>query len=416
MLDRVRGLRQLPVLWGATISGELSYRCVKLELGSSVDAEAAIALFASRFAGRPAVGASAPGRVNLIGEHTDYNGGPVLPLAISGRTAVLAARAAHWDVVSAVDGQVRRLDPAQPRGDWTDYLSAVIRVLAGMKPGPPPAAIAVASTVPIGAGLSSSAALCVAAVKVLALLAGRDLSRSEIAEVAYRAEHDEVGVSCGRMDQTIAACARPHQALYFETRTGETRYVPLRCRIWILETGVAHRLSEGGLNARVQECAAALRQIQASGRTVQALAELGPAEVAHLAGVLPPVLLRRVRHVVTETARTRRAVELLAVDDFAGVGALLLEGHESLSVDYESSCPEADFLVHAAQQAGAYGARLTGAGWGGAVIMLAPAGTEEAIASRVAAQFTRAFGREARFWSSWACEGVREVKLQEAAA
>ena len=170
----------------------------------------ASSLFQGSFASRPAAGASAPGRVNLLGEHTDYNGGPVLPFALAQRTAVLAGPGEGWQAVSAADGTVASFDPAAaPEGRWTDYLAGVIRVLHAMRAAPPGGRIAVASTVPIGAGLSSSAAISVAAARALSQMAGRRLSREARVEVAFHAEHDVVGVQCGRMDQMIEVLLSP---------------------------------------------------------------------------------------------------------------------------------------------------------------------------------------------------------------
>ncbi|MGH7526492.1 MAG: galactokinase, partial [Gemmatimonadales bacterium] len=219
----------------------------------------ASSLFTASFATRPRVIASAPGRVNLIGEHTDYNGGPVLPVALHRRTAVAAEPAAEWAFVSGVEPEVRRVnvdDP--PAGAWTDYLVGVVRELRRIGVALPGARLAVGSTLPIGAGLSSSAALTVAAAKALSLLAGRRLTPSQLAEVAFRAESEQVGVRCGRMDQTIAAHAERGMALLFETATGGLRRVPAPNRLWLVETGVSHRLAGGELNARRRECEEAL--------------------------------------------------------------------------------------------------------------------------------------------------------------
>src|SRR5688572_22391347 len=220
----------------------------------------ASSLFESSFASRPTVATSAPGRVNLIGEHTDYNGGPVLPLAIERRTAIAARAASGWTFVSAVAQQdVHRVDPDAPmRQGWTDYLVGVVRELRAIRAAPPGAEIAVASNLPIGAGLSSSAALTVAAAKALSLLAGRRLSPAALAEIAFRAEYHQVGVRCGRMDQTIAAHGRRGAAVLFETAAGTLLPVPLPGRLWILETGVSHRLTGSAFNERRRECEEAL--------------------------------------------------------------------------------------------------------------------------------------------------------------
>jgi galactokinase len=181
----------------------------------------AAALFNDAFGAAPVIAASAPGRFNLIGEHTDYNGGPVLPVALERRTSVVAGPADRWEMVSAVDGEVHhvRIDGALPR-EWTGYLAGVVRELRAIGAAPGGARIAVASNVPIGAGLSSSAALTVAGGRALSDLAGRRLDAATLVDVASRAEHEQVGVRGGRMDQTIAVYGRKGTALLFETGSG----------------------------------------------------------------------------------------------------------------------------------------------------------------------------------------------------
>jgi galactokinase len=372
----------------------------------------AIALFQSRYDSRPAIAASAPGRVNLIGEHIDYNGGPVFPLALKVRTTVAAAPQHRWEFVSDLDPEVVTLDPAAPmRREWTDYLVGVIRVLTQRSAAPVGARISVATTVPVGAGLSSSAALCVAAVKALSLLAGRRLAPTEIADAAYHAEHDEVGVKVGRMDQTVSACARSGCALLFETATGSMELVPMPARVWIIETGVTHRLSGGEFNQRRRECEEALAILREHRFDVAALAALPLDRLPEALALLPPSLQKRVRHVVTETARTRLAAGMLVRKDLAGLGKILVEGHESLRVDYQSTVEEADFLVTTAMNFGAYGARLTGGGWGGAVIMLLPEEREQRIVAEISAAFQGKYGRVPAAWWSRASSGVRRESV-----
>jgi galactokinase len=371
--------------------------------------------FASSFATRPTVVASAPGRVNLIGEHTDYNGGPVLPVALERRTAVAAARADGWRVVTSLDGAVHQLDVEGPlRRDWTDYLVGAVRELGSRGVALAGARVAVASTVPPGAGLSSSAALTVAAARALSLLAGRSLSAADLVEVAFHAEYDQAGVHCGRMDQTIAAHAERGTALLFEAGIGSLERVPLEGRLWIVETGVSHRLTGGALNQRRRECDEALALCRAWRPGLRFLAQLAPADLPEVARRLPPPLVPRVRHVVTETARTRAAALALAAGDLATVGRLLLEGHASLRDDYRSTVPEADFLVERAMGHGAYGARLTGAGWGGAVVVLAPAERETRILAELSRDFGDRFGRSPEAWSTRAAGGVRREAIPAA--
>jgi galactokinase len=378
-------------------------------------ARLATSQFTTSFATRPTVVASAPGRVNLIGEHTDYNGGPVLPVALERRTAVAARPADGWRLVSSVDGKVHDAEPDAPaRGDWTDYVMGVVRELRALSAAPAGALIAVASTVPIGAGLSSSAALTVAAARALGLLAGRPLTPADLVEIAFRAEHDHVGVRCGRMDQTIAAHAERGTALLFETGAGTLVRVPFGSRLWIVETGVSHELTGGALNDRRRECEEALELCRRWRPGLRYLAQLAPADVAEVARRLPPPLVPRVRHVVTETARTRAAAAALGAGDLARLGGLLVEGHASLQDDYRSTVPEADFIVERAVAHGAHGARLTGAGWGGAVVVLAPAAREARILAEVSRDFGDRFGRMPDAWSSRAAAGVRREALSAA--
>lgn len=370
----------------------------------------ATSLFRERFGSQPALVVSAPGRVNLLGEHTDYNGGPVLPFAIGRRTAVAAAPATGWEAVSARDGALLHLDPGQPAEGWGAYVAGVIRVLQRRRQAPAGARLAVSSSVPEGAGLSSSAALCVSLAKALTGLAGRRVSPAVLADIAWEAEHDEVGVACGRMDQTISALAKPGHALHFETASGELRHVPLPGKVWILDTGLRHTLTGGHLNQRRQECAEALRLVGEQGYRLAHLAELPPGEVPALVRALPAPLNQRLRHVVSETHRTRAASEALAAKDLVSLGRMLVEGHASLRDDYQSSCAEADHLVESLVGAGALGARLTGAGWGGAVIALLPEQGESRILAGVQERFRAAYGRLPPAWSTRAMAGVRKER------
>jgi galactokinase len=371
----------------------------------------ASSLFHASFASRPASGASAPGRVNLLGEHTDYNGGPVLPFALPRRTVVLAGPGEGWEAVSTIDGVAVRFDPTTaPEGRWTDYLAGVIRVLQEMRAAPPGGRIAVASAVPPGAGLASSAALTVATARALAPLARRRLSREAIVEVAYHAEHDVVGVECGRMDQMAAAHATARHALLVETADGSMTQIPFDMPVLILETGVTHRLADGEYNRRRAECAAALEACRAAGLEATALAAVQEHALEPLRDRMPEILHRRLRHVVRETARTRAAAMALSIRDFSRVGQFLLEGHQSLRDEFESSCGEADRLVESAIRHGAWGARLTGAGWGGTVLVMAPPDSLTALAAAVARDFRREVGRAPVVWKTRAAGGVRSER------
>lgn len=371
-------------------------------------ARLAARLYRDSFHSEPTVAVSAPGRVNLIGEHTDYNGGPVLPVALRRRTTVVAGPAENWKFVSSIDGAVHPADiDASLPAEWTSYLIGVVRELGSIGRAPAGACVAVASSVPIGAGLSSSAALTVAGAAALSRLGGRRLDSAALVDIASRAEHEQVGVRGGRMDQTVAVFGRRGTALLFETGTGAMSRVPMPGRIWIIETGVPHKLTGGELNQRRQECEQALRLLQGRWPDLRFLADLPPARLAEAEALLPEPLKRRVRHVVKETARVHEAVDALTRRDLARLGVLLVEGHESLKNDYQSSCPEADLIVESAVTHGAYGARLTGAGWGGAVLMLAPAERERSVVRGIALEFSARFGRRPVSWSTLASGGVR---------
>jgi galactokinase len=350
--------------------------------------------------------------VNLIGEHTDYNGGPVLPVAIERRTAVVARVSDHWTLASDIEPGTQEGNIDAPmRRSWSDYVVGVVRELRALRAAPPGADVSIATTLPIGAGLSSSAALTVAAAKALSLLAGKRLTPAQLADVAFRAEYHQVGVRCGRMDQTIAAHAEPGTALLFETGDGSLQRVPFPGRLWVVETGRSHRLTGGALNQRRRECEEALAFCREWRPGLPALAQLSPSDLPEMERRLPPPLVRRVRHVVTETARTRAAAQALATGDLGRVGRLLVEGHESLRVDYESTVPEADLIVRSAVRHGAFGARLTGAGWGGAVVVLAPEKWDTRIIAEITSDFQGEFGRSPETWSSRAASGVRREAI-----
>lgn len=379
----------------------------------------AIALFRGAFGTAPTHAASAPGRVNLIGEHTDYNGGPVMPFAIAARTvAVVAPASGGWlELVSTRDGVVQRVrwDSAVPSG-WAGYVVGVVRELMRAGVVLEGARVAVASDVPVGAGLSSSAALSVAVARALALLAGAELGAAELIGVAHRAEVEHVGVRCGIMDQSIAVRARAGHAMLLECATGAARFVPLRARLLLIDTGARHELGSSAYNTRRAECDAALAALQAVRPELTALAEWPAESLRPLHRLLQQPLRSRAQHVVTETARTRQAAGLLARGRLRQLGQLLFASHESCRRDYECSAPELDVVVREARRAGAWGARLTGAGWGGNVLVLigSPRGGERReamIRRRIAAAFARHFGREPTITSVAARAGARRERL-----
>ncbi len=381
----------------------------------------AIALFRAAFGHSPTHAASAPGRVNLLGEHTDYNGGPVLPMAIAARTsAAVGPGEPGWlDLVSLRDGLAQRIrwDGALPDG-WAGYVVGVQRELAALGSAPQGIRLAVASDVPVGGGLSSSAALTVSVARAFADLAGAEVSIQDLVSVAHRAEAEQVGVRCGIMDQTIAARGRAGHALLIECATGRTRAIPVRARFLLFDTGVRHDLAKGAFNARRAECEAALQILQGTEPSLTHLADWPLRRVAALRRLLDEPLRSRAIHVVTETARTRSGAELLARGRIRRFGLELDASHESCRRRYECSAPELDLVVRAARRAGAWGARLTGAGWGGCVIVLVGAGQRDttvrelAIIGAVNRAFKRAYGREPAMTAVHAGAGARRERVE----
>jgi galactokinase len=380
-------------------------------------------LFQQRFGGPPVAVASAPGRINLIGEHTDYNGGLVLPLAISQRLEV-ALRLTPDERVRGVSGDAGPAEAAlgeAARGDWLDYPRGVARELAAA--GRIPAGgfeLAVSSAVAQGAGLSSSAALEVASALALLAAAGspaRDDERAWLATLCRRAEADFVGVPCGLMDPFALLHARPGCAVKLDCASLEWQRVPLPedLELLIVDTGVAHALRQGGYAERLAECRTALEAAQrALRRPLGQLVELTEAELERLRPELEDRAWRRARHVVRENARVGAFVRAVSEGDLAAAGGLMYASHASLRDDYEVTWPEADALIEASREIpGVAGARMTGAGWGGCTIHWVERARIGDAARRLAARFSGRFGRPPRWWLAGAADAARLEDLGE---
>ena len=374
----------------------------------------AIALFHDAFGTAPRAAASAPGRVNLIGEHTDYNGGPVLPIAIAQRTTAAVGPGADGEeglleAVSTRDNQVVRVkwQETLPEG-WAAYIAGVLRELYALEVIPPNGSVrvAIASDVPVGAGLSSSAALTVATAKALA----PNLKPRQLAGVAYRAEHDHVGVRCGVMDQTIAALGKRDHALLLESASLETQQIPFKARLVLVDTGVRHDLAASSFNLRRAECEEAVKRLKVELPELVWLASWPADWLPRLKRALNEPLRSRAVHVVSETARTRFGAQLLEQGKLKRFGQLLYESHESCRRLYECSAPELDTIVGAARRAGALGARLTGAGWGGAAIVLLNK-TDKKTMPAIQRAFERVYGRTPSVADVAASAGVHTERL-----
>jgi galactokinase len=318
---------------------------------------------------------SAPGRANLIGEHTDYNGGYVLPFAIDRRTsAAVALRAdgvARCFSVGRGAAEEVRLDdvsPQTPPKDWAGYPIGVAWALRQAGVAIPGFDLVVDSTVPGGAGVSSSAALEAATALGLLELVGADLPRPEIALACQRAENEIVGAPTGVMDQMAVLLGTADHALFLDCRSLESTLVPLvlgDLALLLLDTHVKHALADGQYGARRAAC-----ERVAAAVGVPLLRDASLADV--LAADVSEEDRRRARHVVAENERVLRTVELLEADQEAQVGPLLSASHASLRDDFEVSCPELDSAAEAAERAGALGARMVGGGFGGSVLALVP--------------------------------------------
>ncbi|TBH20947.1 galactokinase [Thermus thermamylovorans] len=339
--------------------------------------------FQEVFGALPEASARAPGRVNLLGEHTDYQEGYVLPTPLPLFAHVEAGRAeGRVEAYSETLKELRtRPLGSPPQGDFLDYLLGVVHALREAGHGVPGARFYVRSEVPIGAGLSSSAALEVAALKALRALYRLPLGDLEVALLAQKAEVAYVGVRCGVMDQMAASLGEVGKALFLDTRTLAHENLPLPpgVRVAVLDLGLGRRLAEAGYNERRQEAEEAARRLGV--RALRDVADLCLVES------LPPPLDRRARHVVGENLRVLRGVEALRRGDARALGELMTQSHHSLAQDYGVSLPELDALVEAALEAGAYGAKLTGAGFGGAVVALVPEASLAAFREALLARF-----------------------------
>lgn len=367
-------------------------------------------LFRARFKAEPELVASAPGRVNVIGEHTDYNGGEVLPIAIDLRTYVAVtprAKAPSSRVMSTAESAVGEFDARSPRraGKWWDYLAGVCAAFISDRVIPPQFDAVIASDLPIGAGLSSSAALEVATGLALTAITKRELARKDLALAGWRAENEFVGVNSGVMDQFASALCEPRRALHVWCDTLDTESVPMEECVLIFDTGMQRSLRESQFNTRRSECEEALRLLK---RKFPGLTDLADASVTQIEEAdLPDVPARRALHVVEENARVGAVVRELQISGRIP-GTALYESHESLRTQYECSTPQLDWFVERMQRCeGISGARLTGAGWGGCAIAVGSANALGAVRDKIAADYKKQFGLNSRTWLTFAADGAR---------
>jgi len=363
------------------------------ELGLQVEE-----LFARAYDRPPHWIAAAPGRVNVIGEHTDYNDGFVLPMAIERYTLVAAAPATPKTntirLQSTVGDSVTEIDLSRPlapakKGTWYNYPLGVLAGFQARGIKPPPFDALIHSTVPLGGGLSSSAALEVATATLLETITGKKLNPVDKALLAQKAEHEYAGMPCGIMDQFISVMGKKDHLLLLDCRSRQTELVPMTdptVELLITNTNVKHELTGGEYAKRRAQCEEAARALG-----VGSLRDADAAMLERARGKMDNTVYRRARHVISEIERTVQAAEGVRASNWPTVGRLMYASHASLRDDYEVSCPELDAVVDIAQSIGAaggvFGCRMTGGGFGGCTVALVQSDKVKAISERVAAEY-----------------------------
>jgi galactokinase len=367
---------------------------------------------------------SAPGRVNLIGEHTDYNEGFVMPAAIDLFCWVAAAPrtdkrvtvySIHYEQSVTVDLNAS----LAPRGDWSDYVTGttVALQLGGYEVGG--ADIVVGGNVPLGAGLSSSAAIEVAAGYALLDNSDAPIDRLQLAVACRRGENEFVGARVGIMDQFIAAHGLAEHASMLDCRSLTAKYLPVanEVRLVVCNTGVKHRHAGGEYNVRRAQCDEGVQRISAAFPNVNSLRDVVPTQLEECKAMLPDVIYRRCRHVVCENERVQAAAEALLKNDLVALGGLMAKSHSSLRNDYEVSCPELDLMVEIASgKPGVFGSRMTGGGFGGCTINVVRAKAADEFKAQVTAEYKERTGISPDIYILNITDGVKAISAGNNAA
>jgi len=360
----------------------------------------------------------APGRVNLIGEHTDYNEGFVFPAAIQFQTQIAIAKRSDRQLMVTSQNYAERVEfdldrlPRSPRGHWSDYVAGVAGLLAGKLGGLPGANLLLHGDVPQGAGLSSSASLEVAVCKAFLELTGKSLEGVAIALLSQQAENEFVGARCGIMDQFISVHGKRNHALRLDCRTLEYRLLPIppNVRLVICNTMVRHSLAAGEYNERRAECEAGAKFFAERVPGVKTLRDVTLEDFEKYARQMPEVIQKRCHHILTENLRVLQAAEALQAGDLTLFGRLMGSSHVSLRDDFEVSCEELDLMVElAGKNTGVFGARMTGGGFGGCTINLVEENEVEAFKKNVASGYEKATGRAPEVYISSAADGAGRI-------
>jgi galactokinase len=388
-------------------------------LGLKVTSNMLQAKFHQLFGKAPQWMVRAPGRVNLIGEHTDYNDGFVLPMAVERYTTIAAAPNESQCVKlhSAAKAETVAIDVSkpiepEPDGRWSNYPKGVLAKFLRLDDGIRGFDALIESTVPLGGGLSSSASLEVAMATLLEVMSGRVLPPAEKARLCQQAEHEYAGVPCGVMDQYASILGRAGDLLLLDCRSLEPRWIAWpdpSVAVLIINTGVKHELASSEYSRRRAQCEAACQALQ-----VTSLRDVLPPQLLERRSVLDPLLFRRARHVITEIARTERAAALIEVPDWIGVGELMYASHESLRDDYEVSCEELEILVRIVREygppGGVYGCRMTGGGFGGCAVALIKTEAIEATLPQIRSKYESRTGIEPALFVSRPAAGAMQFE------
>jgi galactokinase len=370
--------------------------------------------FAKLYGAQPLL-VQAPGRVNLIGEHTDYNEGFVFPAAIAFQTRIAIAKRSDRRLVVPSENYSERIEldldrlSDSRRGHWSDYLVGVVRLLEDRLGGLPGADLLIHGNVPQGAGLSSSASFEVAVCKAFLEVSEKTLAGVTIARLCQEAENEFVGARCGIMDQFVSVHGKKNHALRLDCRTLEYRLLPVPpdVRLVICNTQVRHHLAGGEYNQRRAECETAARYFAERLPGVKSLRDVTTEDFNKFGEGLTESVRKRCRHILSENLRVLKAAEALQLQDLTLFGRLMASSHASLRDDFEVSCEELDLMVRLAEQEkGVYGARMTGGGFGGCTINLVQDNHVEGFRRNVSEGYERGTGRAPEIYISSAADGA----------
>jgi galactokinase len=383
-----------------------------------VDIPDLIAAFQQRYETRPRV-FRAPGRVNLIGEHTDYNDGFVLPMAIDRETAVAIVprsdrilRVYSMNLDDSRELDLDRLGTGR-QDIWLDYVEGIASALLEKGLKLRGADIALNSDVGIGSGLSSSAALEISLGTALAASSETSIDKLSLALAGQTAEHVHVGMQCGIMDQFVSVHAMADHAILLDCRSLRSQQVPLNlhdCRVVVCNSRVRHTLASSEYNQRRQECQSGVKLLSKALPGIQALRDVSLDQLEEHRSLLPEIIFRRCRHVISENDRTQKAADALSAGDVAGMGRLMSASHKSLRDDYQVSCKELDILVESAEaQPGVLGARMTGGGFGGCTVNLIRLRSLESFCEKVSQEYQTKTGIVPEIFAVRSSSGAGEI-------